>query len=245
MKQWAINLLLFILVCLALLFAILKITPFEITGDTYIGTIVSLLSLAVAFVIGYQIYNAIELKREIKEQREKYNDIIKRNEDTERTLKQHEYVMQEGFDVISSLIRYNSKQSFNVANEAFLFMHQALVSSIETDRTDYGWIFSYLRLYISEMNGQAFALGYLNQKGTWYVNTAGENEGKKIQEVIDEYTKPIKDNDQIIRNNKNFCKIQFEYERIMSLFYRRLADIVQNPLKDISPEENDKILNYE
>ena len=71
MKQWAINLLLFILVCLALLFAILKITPFEITGDTYIGTIVSLLSLAVAFVIGYQIYNAIELRREIKEQREK------------------------------------------------------------------------------------------------------------------------------------------------------------------------------
>ena len=95
------------------------------------------------------------------------------------------------------------------------------------------------------MNGQAFALGYLNQKGTWYVNTAGENEGKKIQEVIDEYTKPIKDNDRIIRNNKNFCKIQFEYERIMSLFYKRLADIVQNPLKDISPEENDKILNYE
>ena len=69
MKQWMINLVLLILSILAILFSLLKVTPFEIIGDTYIGTIVSLLSLAAAFVIGYQIYNAIEFRKEVENQR--------------------------------------------------------------------------------------------------------------------------------------------------------------------------------
>lgn len=110
MKQWIVNIILFILVLVALGFSLLKVTPFEITSETYIGVIVSLLSLAAAFVIGYQIYNAIEFRKEIKEQREKYNDIIRRNEEIEKKLKQQECVMQEGFDIISSLMEYNNGQ---------------------------------------------------------------------------------------------------------------------------------------
>ena len=69
MKQWIINLILLLLSIIAILFLLLKVTPFEVTSETYIGTIVSLLSLAAAFVIGYQIYNAIEFRREIKNQK--------------------------------------------------------------------------------------------------------------------------------------------------------------------------------
>ena len=87
MKQWMINLVLLILSILAILFSLLKVTPFEIIGDTYIGTIVSLLSLAAAFVIGYQIYNAIEIKKEVENQRKKYDEIVKRNEEIESKLK--------------------------------------------------------------------------------------------------------------------------------------------------------------
>ena len=90
MKQWMINLVLFILSIAAILFSLLKVTPFEITSETYIGTIVSLLSLATALVIGYQIYNAIELRKEIENQRKKYDEIIKRNEKIESKLKRQE-----------------------------------------------------------------------------------------------------------------------------------------------------------
>lgn len=69
MKQWMINCVLFIICLTALGFSLMKITPFEIEEEAYVGIITTLLSLAVAFVIGYQIYNAVELKNDVKEQR--------------------------------------------------------------------------------------------------------------------------------------------------------------------------------
>lgn len=160
MKQWIANIILIILALVAIGVSLLKVTPFKITSETYIGVIVSLLSLAAAFVIGYQIYNAIEFRKEIKEQREKYNDIIRRNEEIEKKLKQQESVMQEGFDIISSLIEYNSGQQTVTCTLAFKKLHEALLSSIETDRVDYEWIFEYLRTFISDMSWLSFTHGY-------------------------------------------------------------------------------------
>ena len=244
MKQWMINLVLLILSILAILFSLLKVTPFEIIGDTYIGTIVSLLSLAAAFVIGYQIYNAIEFRKEVENQRKKYDEIVKRNEEIESKLKCQEYAMQEGFNIISSLITYNSKQSDLVCGIAFQDMHRALLSSIETDRMDYDWIFGWMRKFISEMNSQTFTSGYAQRSdGSYIINVLGNNYGKTMQEVIDEFAKPIKEDEKRIRSNKNFCKIQLEYNRVMKLFYKRLSDIAQNPMKQLTAEEIDRIIN--
>lgn len=243
-KQCVINTLLFMGMFLAILFSLLKVTPFEVTSETYIGTIVTLLSLAATFVIGYQIYNAIEFKKEIENQKEKYNDIIKRNEEIKAKMIQQEFVMEEGFAIISSLIKYNSGQSFVVCGEAFQAMHNALVFSIETNRTDYEWIFNYLRLYIAEMNWQTFASGIsCSSDKCWYINTPGKNYGKPLKEIIDEYIDPIKENDMKLRTNKNFCKIQLEYERIMKLFYKRVSDIIVDPMTQMSFEERKRIIN--
>ena len=244
MKQWMINLVLFILSIAAILFSLLKVTPFEITSETYIGTIVSLLSLATALVIGYQIYNAIELRKEIENQRKKYDEIIKRNEKIESKLKRQEYTMQEGFDIISSLINYNSGQSDLVCGIAFQDMHRALLSSIETDRMDYDWIFGWMRKFISEMNSLTFTSGCaLQSDGSYHIIALGNNYGKTMQEVIDEFAKPIKEDEKLIRSNKNFCKIQLEYNRVMKVFYKRLSEIAQNPRKSLTAEEIDRIVN--
>ena len=232
MKQWIINLIIILLSIIAILFSLLRVTPFEITSEAYIGTIVSLLSLATAFAICYQIYNAIELKKEIENQRKKYYDIIRRNEEIENKLKSQEYTMQEGFDIISSLMAYNSKQSDFVCGIAFQDMHRALLSSIETNRTDYEMIFGYLRKFISDMDSLTFTSGFTSTHDrSFRINVPGDNYDKTLQEVIDEFAKPIKDDERLIRSNKNFCKIQLEYNRVMKLFYKRLSDIAQNPMK--------------
>ena len=244
MKQWGINVILTIGITIAIGFSLLKITPFEITSETYIGTIVTLLSLAAAFVIGYQIYNAIELKKDIAIQKKKYNNIIKRNEEIEIKLSQQEFVMQEGFDIISSLIQYNNGRSFIVCGNAFQAMHKALVSSIETDRVDYDWIFGYLRKYIADLNSQTFAIGLqCISDDHWMVTSHGEYYGKLLSDVVDEFIAPIKENDKKIRLSKNFCEIQFEYERIMKLLNKRLSEIVTNPQKIISDEDKEKIIH--
>ena len=154
-----------------------------------------------------------------------------------------EYTMQEGFDIISSLIAYNSNQNFLVCGIAFRNMHRALLSSIETDRTDYDWIFSWMRGFISEMNSQTFTSGYAPMPdGSFRINALGNNYGKTLQEVIDEFAKPIKEDEKQIRSNKKFCKIQLEYNRVMKLFYNRLSEIAQDPMKQLTAEEIEHIV---
>ena len=153
--------------------------------------------------------------------------------------------MQEGFDIISSLIAYNSRQSELVCGIAFQDMHRALLSSIETERTDYDWIFGWMRMFISEMNSLTFTSGYAKlADGSYRINVPGDNNyDKTIQEVIDEFTKPIKEDETLIRSNKNFCKIQLEYNRVMKLFYKRLSNIAQDPMKQLTAEEIAHIVN--
>lgn len=244
MKQWLINLILFLLTLIAIGIALLKVTPFEMIGDTYIGVIVSLLSLAVAFVIGYQIYNAVELRKEISEQRKLYDTIVQKNKEMNEKYEEQNSQTQEGFDIISSFICYNRGQSFIECGQAFLNMHRALVSSIKTNRIDYEWIFYYLRLYISQFNGQTFHLGlYTYKDGDYLVDVPGENKQCLLKNIVDDYLAPIKEDEMKIRADKNFCKIQCEYNRVMKIFYNRINSILTDPMKALSPEEQNEIIN--
>lgn len=131
MKQWMINCVLFIICLTALGFSLMKITPFEIGEDAYVGVITTLLSLAVAFVIGYQIYNAVELKNAVKEQRRLLELTKKENDEYKNYLVKQKYQTQEGFDIISALMTYNSGGITSPIN-AFAQMHHALLSLKKT-----------------------------------------------------------------------------------------------------------------
>lgn len=243
MKQKIINVILLLMVILSIVISLLHITPFEVTEGTYIGIIITLLSIATTLVIGYQIYNSIELKKEITEQKQKYDEILLKNAEMEAKYKEQSYQMQEGFDIISAIINYNKGQSFIVCGEAFYPMHRALVSSIETNRTDYEWVFKFLRLYISEFDRQTFCIDVSKYSdNNWYINNPGEDLGKPLQEIVDRYMKPIKEDEKLIRSSSNFCKIQSEYNRIMKLFYKRMDDIVREPIAPLTLEEKDKII---
>jgi len=243
MKQKIINVILLLMVLLSIVISLLHITSFEVTEGTYIGIIITLLSIATTLVIGYQIYNSIELKKEIIEQKQRYDAILSKNAEMESKYKEQSYQMQEGFDMLSAIINYNKGQSFVVCGEAFYPMHRALVSSIETNRTDYEWVFQFLRLYISEFDRQTFCVNVAKHSGSkWYINTPGEDLGKPLQEIVDRYMKPIKEDENLIRSSSNFCKVQFEYNRVMKLFYKRMDDIVRDPITPLTSEEKDKII---
>ena len=69
MQQKIINIMLGIGILLSLFFSLYKVIPCEITNDTYIGTIVTALSIVSTLVVDYQIINAVEIKRDLREQR--------------------------------------------------------------------------------------------------------------------------------------------------------------------------------
>ena len=229
-KQSAINWILFILVLFSIGFSVLRIMPFEISEDTYIGTTTTLLSLAATLIIGYQIYNAVELKNEIKEQRKLYEEAKKESQEINVKLKMQQYQTQEGFDIISSLISYNKSSLAEDSMNAFGQMHHALLSSIETDRDDYEWIFMYMRKFLENFNGQAF-YGAWEQKGDEWValNSLDWKKCKTLNAFIDDYLKPIKEDENLLRKNKNFVKIRMEYNRIMQILDKVMDKIKENP----------------
>lgn len=243
MKQWMINCVLFIICLTALWFSLMKITPFEIGEEAYVGIITTLLSLAVAFVIGYQIYNAVELKNDVKEQRRLLELTKKENDEYKNYLVKQKYQTQEGFDVISALMTYNSGGDTSPIN-AFAQMHHALLSSIETDRTDYEWIFMNMRKFISEFSSHAFTQGSFTEKGGEYYICDNNKRVQKLSKFIDSQLKPLYEEGTLLRKKSNFVKIEIEYNRVMKAFTKALDIIKENPIMNVMPEDFKKeILN--
>lgn len=243
MKQWMINCVLFIICLTALGFSLMKITPFEIGEDAYVGVITTLLSLAVAFVIGYQIYNAVELKNDVKEQRRLLELTKKENDEYKNYLVKQKYQTQEGFDIISALMTYSSGGITSPIN-AFAQMHHALLSSIETDRTDYEWIFMNMRKFISEFSSRAFTQGSFTENGGEYYICDNNKRVQKLSEFIDSQLKPLYEEGTLLRKNPNFVKIEIEYNRVMKAFAKALDIIKDKPNVNVMPEDFKKeVLN--
>ena len=245
MKQWVINWILAVLSIMAILLAILKVTPFEVSEGTYIGIMISLLGLSVAILIGYQVYNAIELKSELKEQKTQNKELRSLLEKFELEKRMLEAQMAEGFAIHSSFIQYYRGQGFITCGDALLNMHEALLYSLDTNRTNYGWMFNYIRQYIAEMSSQTFVPNLAQHSdGEWYIAIPGNYQEMTLKKYIDIVFKPLFDNDSKIRKHQNYCRIQFEYERVMHILNDRITSIVKDPTSSyLSPEEKDKIIN--
>lgn len=248
-QNW-INVLFSILIIISLLFSFLKVTPFALEGDTYIGIIVTLLSMATTFVIGYQIYNAIEPHKEIKEQRNMYNNILRKNHEQEEIILQQQATMQGGFDIISALIKYNSKESeIGKYIDSFCAMHHALINSLKIKRQDYSLIFYYMKRCIILMNTQDIVGTVSRNKKDkfFYITTPGDNWGRKFADVVNEYRANIHKDEVIIRQSEFFWTIQSRYDKIMKYFEDRLNELINDPLNIkagiVSPQKEESIMN--
>lgn len=100
--------------------------------DTFIGVIVALLAIIVTVAIGYQIINAIEVKDEIKQLKQR-QDIILENE---RKLLENEQSFGKLADNLQAGISFGDAASYYDKNqyiEAFVFYHVALSFSTRAD----------------------------------------------------------------------------------------------------------------
>lgn len=244
MKNNLISIIAIVISVIAIGFSLLRITPLEITSDTYIGIIATFIGIAVTMLIGYQIVNTLEIKKEVAEQRKLANDLKQMSEDLNKTIERQKNEMQEGFDIISTLVNYQEKDSRS-SIQAFRSLHRVLVISLGTDRTEYEWIFKLLRKYIADINWQNFVSGFTtSSEGRHICNTThSEDKGKDLKDIIKEYTDVVDKDEQQIRENGNFCRIQIEYDRVMRSFRKRIDEIIKDPEKEITPEEELAITN--
>jgi len=229
---------------IAIGFSLLRIVPFEITNDTYIGIIATFISIAVTILIGYQIVSMFEIKGEIVKQRKLTDDLRQMNEDLNKRTEKQNNEMQEGFDIISTLLNYQEHGSSS-SIQSFKTLHKALVSSLKTDRTEYEWIFQLLRNYIVEINILNFGCGFQTLPDGKTICSDSDSKYFKmdLKDITKEETDTLYKDEKAIRDDEKFCRIKIEYNRVMSAFKKRIEDICNDPMKEMTFEEKKAIIN--
>lgn len=237
MKNNRIAFIAIVISLIAIAFTFLRITPFEVSNDIYVGLIATFIGISVTLVIGFQIINTLEIRKEISEQKKLSTELEQMNNKLNKTIEIQKNEMQEGFDIINTLIQYQ-ENGWTYSIDAFKSLHHALVSSLKTGRTEYEWIFDLLRKYIADINWQNF-------EGTLVQIGGGSSiiGNKDLKDIVKEYTDKVDEDEKILRENENFCCIKMEYDRVMKLYRKRIADMLENPNTIFTTDDKKTITN--
>lgn len=257
MRQRFVNIIFVCLSFTAIGFSLWKVTPFTVSEGTFIGLIVSLLSTVVTFSIGYQILNVIELRKEIKKAHDDNEALQNENlilgdelkvlkKEMVEAQKMQESKEQVNYFMLSSLIEFNSGQKIQTCLTAFSYMHKALLCSLNIGGQNDEWIFKWMRTFIADICKQSFPFNLLStdENGIIYVSLMGQQNRLLYSEAIDNYCSNIYETDIEIKNNHNFERIRFEYNRVMNLFRKRIGQVKNEPNKLISDQDKIELLNY-
>lgn len=198
--------------------AILIMDVWEISvidSNTFISAMVGIMTLVFTILIGYQIYNALDIKEKISEidrlkvELQVAKDDLDKKIVTARTeiveltreFQQGGYIMQARLAADKS-----SEQHY-----AFLKMMSALRYSLDVNHSDdgYGWMHKELRGYMLYLNaGYPFS-------GTM----------QDVRGLVQGYREAYREDDEAIRAHKNYFFIRDWYEPLMIEFEKRLNGI--------------------
>ena len=215
-----LSLLAFVIALVALCVFICKVEPFSVvTIDTYIGVIAGFIGIAVTLLVGYQIYNALDLRQRI----DAVETLKTSLENQQQQLELLKNEQAEGIEIIQARLFLNTPE---MLLEAFLHFHSAIRYSLSVDhrREGYKWLLDELKTYMLSISNGAF-IDCLTQADV-------QNKIRELKGFYQEY-------DQDIRNHTNYLYIRDGYEELMSKFEKRLDNIAN--LKDVSLKVLDEL----
>ena len=215
----------------------------ESSESFYIGTFVALMAIAVAFIVGYQIINAIHIKDKIEQLFSINDELTKRNEllKTQMSIKLKELnddtntlnavIIENGY-IFEALICHQGLPYGTHGFESFLKMHQAILPALEYHSKNLGFILSNLRHFFIEIETQHF-FGVSHYMSDDQVLRCGDPNSpyfnKAIKDCINDLMKPLKDEELKVREHINFTRIEIEYNRVMRIFYDHIEKCAVTP----------------
>lgn len=253
-KQNLSILILGVISILSLVFSLIRITPFEVTADTYTGIIVTLLSAVVTVVIGYQIFNIIEFKDKLNSQVEENKSLRKEILEMKEEVQNMKDDLQKRIDKNEqlSLMRdyeneaqsnFKSDPEGNCINSISSIM-SAIYYGMECDCGYMNSLFYEFRKYLTHLSPHALHIFGCtkNKDGVWHIWHNAET--ISLNEWIDEIQcANILLEDRRIRKHKKYDTIKYEYGRIMKIFQERIDRIKENPIITFTPEEDEAIMD--
>lgn len=186
---------------------LIKVSPNSVIDlGTFVGVIAAFIGICVTLLIGYQIYNAVDIKGRLEQVSILKNDLYSANQKIERL--QHE--LYEAVHIIQS--RDSQLRNTYSPNVLLHFMEAIPHSlSLSEKSEEYGKLMDELEKDM--MNILLVSFG----SGTQEVY----EEGVRMMREL------LKDYDFAIRNHPNYHMIKFRYESLWNKFEKRL-DIISH-----------------
>ena len=132
---WIVGISLFFSI-LAIIFSIVHIKPFTIEEATYIGIIVSFMGIIFTIFVGYQIYNVIEVKKDLK-------DLTQQREKLEKSISQ-----LSDFQKIMEAYNFSNKGCFGISMKQYENAVLFFLNSLKTFLLSDNWM-----LHLSDIDG--------------------------------------------------------------------------------------------
>ena len=204
-RVYCMSLVSIVLSIITIVLFFVKVSPNSVVDSmTFISVLAAFIGISVTFLLGYQIYNAIEIK-------EKINEIDKLKVGIEEARKEYGTLsnsLNEGLYIL---------QARQFKNEgvkswlAFLNMLSALRIALDVNHKEdgYDWMLDELKDYMLLLNNT-----------TPFSGTKSE-----IKTKVDHYRELFKRDDEAIRKHTNFYIIRAKYESYMNEFDKRLHNI--------------------
>lgn len=216
MRKQLFNLIVLVISLTSLIFSLVKVMPFSLAEEKYIGIIATFIGISVTLLIGYQIFNYLELRKELAELKEAKAELS----ETKKRIQLMEYESQEIFDIIFA--KFLSKENSKCV-EAFLVLQKALISSLKANREDFSNIFDYLKEFIINIEPKYTSVG----------------PACDIPKIVDLYINEANNTDSQLKSLGNYFCIKYEYEHIMKCFYFRMDQLRKG--EAVSEEERAEI----
>lgn len=215
-RQTVINLFLLSLCVIALGFSIARVVPCEITTETYIGILVTLLGVIVTVAIGYQIYSVFkfrdDLERQLKLLKRLENRVGNTRNQVDETMKNIDSLKEET----------NAANKNNKSLSQFVCYYTISHSEYINDKTNLSWILSSLRtIYFGlkcsdDINMDAVISGFCNRIDNLTLidnKTNIQYYRKKTQEICQEINEFVQDKTEYVREKARIEEIMTKLNR--------------------------------
>lgn len=187
------------LITIALFF--FKVTEYSVVDSgTFISIMTAFIAIIVTILIGFQVYNAIDLRADIKKYIEDFKKLEKKSED---------FVAKTEEDINHAMVGIYLSMANNASGEyiqIFRRLHSALYHSLKCEN-NYGMIDDFLK-------------GMEESMDDFFVNTTDIQANK---ENCNYAVSDIRETEKKIKTDSKFSVIKTRYTAIMKRFYEGIA----------------------
>lgn len=185
------------------------------SGDTFIGVFVAAIGVSVAFIVGHQIYNALDVKndiRNLKAENQKFTDEVNKSvadmetnnrlfqekidneissltqsvNSSENRIRIINASVKEGIAVLDALRIADDRGNLSNYLNAFIKMQEALLNGLDYNSNNYRFILEKMRYFAKQICTQSFGGSFAHNKdGFYYCSPNSIYFGRPLKEVLD------------------------------------------------------------